>query len=100
MGRAKISIPADEIAAFCRKNHICRLALFGSVLGDDFRPGSDVDVLVEFYPETEIGFLALGRMRRELSKLLGRPVDLVLQDGLKPRLRNSVLASAETVYAA
>jgi hypothetical protein len=99
MGRAKIDIPADKIAAFCRSNHVRRLALFGSVLRDDFRPDSDVDVLVVFDSDAEIGFLALGRIRRELSDLLGRPVDLVLQDGLKPRLRDTVITSAEIVYA-
>jgi hypothetical protein len=99
MGRAKINIPVDEIAAFCQTNQISTLALFGSVLMDDFRPDSDVDVLVEFNPDAEIGFLALGRMRRELSDLLGQPVDPVLQDGLKPRLRHSIVSSAEIVYA-
>ncbi len=99
MGRAKIDIPADKIAAFCRQNHVSRLALFGSVLRDDFRTDSDVDVLVDFDSDAEIGFLALGRMRRELSALLGRPVDLVLRDGLKPRLRDTVITSAEIVYA-
>jgi len=100
MGRAKIDIPADKIAAFCQTNHIRTLALFGSVLRGDFRPDGDVDVLVDFDSDAEIGFLALGRMRRELSDLLGQPVDLVLQDGLKPRLRHSILSSAEIVYAA
>jgi predicted nucleotidyltransferase len=100
MSRAKIDIPADKIAAFCRENHIRSLALFGSVLSDDFRPDSDVDVLVEFEQDVEIGFLALGRIHRQLSALLQRPVDLVLRNGLKPRLRDSVVASAEIVYAA
>jgi hypothetical protein len=100
MSRAKIDIPPDRISAFFRENHIRRLALFGSVLMDDFRPGSDAHVLVVFDSNAEIGFLALGRMRRELPDLLGRPVDLVLQDGLKPRLRHSIVSSAEIVYAA
>jgi predicted nucleotidyltransferase len=100
MGQTKITIPAATIAAFCRRNHIHSLALFGSVLRDDFRPDSDVDVLIQFNQDAEIGFLALGRIRRELSHLLKRPVDLVLQDGLKPRLRDAVLSSAEILYAA
>ena len=100
MGRARISIPSEKVAAFCRVNHIRRLALFGSVLREDFRQDSDVDVLVEFDSDAEIGFLALGRMRRELSDLLQRPVDPVLQDGLKPRVRDTVVSSAKILYAA
>lgn len=100
MAELQIAIPRDEIASFCRRNRIRRLALFGSVLGEAFGPHSDVDVLVEFEPEAEVGFIALGRMRRELSGLLGRPVDLVPQDGLKPVLRQAVLSSAEVIYAA
>jgi hypothetical protein len=100
MARAKIDVPPDRIAAFFRKNHIRRLALFGSVLMDHFRPDSDAHVLVDFDSDAEIGFLALGRMRRKLSDLLEQPVDLVLQDGLKPRLRHSIVSSAEIVYAA
>lgn len=100
MGHAKISIPTDKIAAFCRINHIRRLALFGSVLRDDFRADSDVDVLVEFEPDAKIGFLAVGRIRRELSVLLQQPVDLVIQEDLKLRIRDSVLSNAEIVYAA
>jgi hypothetical protein len=68
-------------------------------LRDDFHADSDVDVLVDFDSDAEIGFLALGRMRRELSDLLGHPVDLVLQDGLKAQLRDTVITSAEIVYA-
>jgi len=69
-------------------------------LRDDFSPGSDIDVLVEFEPGAQVGFLALGRMQRELSELLQRPVDLVPRNGLKPRIREAVLSSAEVVYAA
>ena len=100
MTEPQIMIPKDEVAAFCRRNQIRSLALFGSVLGDAFGPDSDVDVLVEFEPQAQIGFIALGRMRRELAELLERPVDLVPRDGLKPILREAVLSSAEVVYAA
>ena len=100
MTEPQIMIPKDEVADFCRRNQIRSLALFGSVLGDAFGPDSDVDVLVEFEPQAQIGFIALGRMRRELAELLGRPVDLVPRDGLKPILREAVLSSAEVVYAA
>jgi predicted nucleotidyltransferase len=75
------------------------LALFGSVLRDDFRPDSDVDLLVVFKPEARVGFVTLSRMQRELTELFQRPVDLVPMDGLKPIIRESVLSSAQEVYA-
>jgi predicted nucleotidyltransferase len=97
---ARIPIDYQRIAAVCRLWQVTELSLFGSVLRDDFKPESDVDVLVTFAPEAEIGFLALAKMQRELSGILGRPVDLVPKDGLKPLIRNQVLASAHVVYAA
>jgi predicted nucleotidyltransferase len=100
MADPQITIPEDRVADFCRRNQIRRLALFGSVLREDFGPDSDVDVLVEFEPEAQIGFVALGRIRRELGELLQRPVDLVPRDGLKPKIRQTVLSSAEVIYAA
>ena len=100
MARSKIPIPSGPIADFCRRNQIRQLSIFGSALREDFRPDSDVDVLVEFEPGAQIGFMALGRMRRELSALLKRPVDFVPKNGLKPKIRDAVLSSAEVVYAA
>jgi hypothetical protein len=100
MTRARIEIPKDEIGRLCKRHRIRSLALFGSVLRDDFDADSDVDVLVEFEPDAEIGFIAFSRARRELGRLLQRPVDLVPRDGLKPIIRDSVLATAEEVYAA
>ena len=97
--QARIHIPREQIADFCRRNRIRWLALFGSVLRDDFKPDSDLDVLVEFEPEARVGLFALGEMQRELSDLLAHPVDLILKNGLKRRIRNSVLASAEVIYA-
>ena len=94
-----IDLSENELSAFCRKHRIARLALFGSVLRDDFRADSDVDVLVVFEPGVRIGFMALARMQRELSELLQRPVDLVPESGLKPLIRDDVLNSAEIVYA-
>ena len=99
MAQPRIHIPEKELAEFCRRNHIRRLALFGSVLRDDFKLDSDVDVLVDFEPDAQIGFMALGRIQRELSELLKRKVDLVLRDGIKPIIRDAVLASAQDVYA-
>jgi predicted nucleotidyltransferase len=96
-----ISIDRTKLAALCRRYHIRRLSLFGSVLRPDFRPDSDVDVLVEFEPGQVPGFLALHEIEAELSKLLdGRKVDLVTQRSLNARLRDRVLSSAEVEYAA
>ena len=83
-----------------RQPPIPGLAFSGSVLRRDFGPGSDVDVWVAFEPGARVGFLALGRMQRELSALLGRPVDLVPLDGLKSMVREEVLPRAEVLYAA
>ena len=99
MSRAQIPIPRGSITEFCHRNRVKSLALFGSVLRADFRPDSDVDVLVEFQPEAKVGFLALSRMQRELAVLFQRPVDLVPKDGLKLLIREAVLASTEVVYA-
>jgi predicted nucleotidyltransferase len=93
------SVSKEKLADFCRRHHIQK-HLFGSVLRDDFGPESDVDVLVEFEPDAQIGFVALSRMQRGLAELFQRPVDLVPRDGLKPRLREAVLPSADMLYAA
>ncbi|MCP4369973.1 MAG: nucleotidyltransferase family protein, partial [Deltaproteobacteria bacterium] len=73
----KIKIPPNEINTLCRRYHICELALFGSVLRDDFGPDSDVDVLVEFEPEARIGFLKFFEIENELEAIIGRKIDLV-----------------------
>ena len=99
MAEPNIYIPTDKIADFCRRRQIRSLSLFGSVLRQDFGPDSDVDVLVEFQPEAQVGFVALSRVQRELSELLGRRVDLVSRTGLKPKIRDAVLSSAEELYA-
>lgn len=100
MATPRIPVARAALADFCRRNQISSLAFFGSVLREDFGPGSDVDVLIEFEPEAQVGFMMLARLQRELSQILGRPVDLVLRDGLKPVIRDSVLASSEEFYAA
>ncbi len=95
--RARVSIPADQIAAFCKRHHIRRLALFGSVLRDDFTPDSDVDVLVEFDPE-HIPGLAFFTMQHELTEMLGRQVDLNTAGWLSPYFRDEVMQEAENLY--
>ncbi len=99
MTRARIEIPQAEIEAFCRKHHIRRLALFGSVLRDGFTDQSDVDILVEFEPGHTPG-LAFFSMQRELSELLGRQVDLNTPGFLSPSFRDEMLAEAENRYVA
>ena len=98
MGRAKIDVPKEKLAEFCRRYHIRKLAFFGSVLREDFAPTSDVDVLVEFEPGhvPGLGFFA---MERELSGLLGRPVDLNTPGFLSRAIREDALAEAEVQYA-
>ncbi|HSS47504.1 MAG TPA: nucleotidyltransferase family protein [Thermoanaerobaculia bacterium] len=96
---AKIQIDRRQIADFCRRHHIRRLALFGSVLRDDFGPDSDVDVLVEFEPGHVPG-LAFLSMEEELSQILGRKADLNTSGFLSPYFRERVLSEAEEQYAA
>ncbi len=94
-----LALPQDEIAAFCRRHHITRLALFGSILRDDFGPESDVDVLVEF--ETgHVPGLAFFAMQDELSAILGRQVDLHTPPFLSPYFREQVRAEAQVQYVA
>ena len=96
---ARIEIPTEEIAAFSRRNRIRKLALFGSVLRDDFTPDSDVDVLVEFEPDAGVG-LRFFALEQELSELLGRKVDLNTPGFLSKYFRDQVIAEAEVAYDA
>lgn len=96
----KPAIPRERLADFCRRNHIRRLSLFGSVLRDDFKADSDIDVLVEFEPGHVPG-LRFIRLQDELSTLFdGRPVDLVTPKFLNHRIRDEVLRTAQVQYAA
>ncbi len=95
-----LSIPNDSLQQLCRHYHVRRLAVFGSAVTGGFTPDSDVDLLVEFEEDAAIGFLAFNRMKRELSGLLHRPVDLVPHAGLKSAIRDQVLSSAEILYEA
>jgi len=95
----RISVDRERIADFCRRHHIRRLALFGSVLRDDFGPSSDVDVLVEFEPEHVPG-LSFFAMQEELGRLLGRRVDLNTSGFLSRYFRRSVQEEAEPLYVA
>lgn len=93
-----IVVSKDKIAAFCRRHHVRKLALFGSVLRDDFRADSDVDVLVEFEPGHVPG-LAFFAMQTELSEMMGRKVDLHTPNFLSRHFRDQILAEAQVQYA-
>ena len=97
---AHLAVPREALAEFCRQHGIRRLSLFGSVLRDDFRSGSDVDILVDFEAGTQVTFFTLSRVEEGLSLLLGRRVDLHLPRSLSPYLRDRVLAQARDVYVA
>ena len=93
----KIAIDRQCLADFCRRHHIRRLALFGSVLRDDFGPDSDVDVLVEFEPGHVPGF-ALVNLEDELSALVGRKVDLHTPGSLSKHFRDRIVREAQDQY--
>jgi uncharacterized protein len=98
VARPDLQAHREEIAAFCRRNHIRRLSVFGSVLRDDFGPDSDVDVLYEFRPGHGVGF-GIVQIEQELATILGvTKVDLVSAKYLNRWLRDRILASAEVQY--
>lgn len=97
---ARIHMDQQQIAEYCRRHRIRRLALFGSVLRDDFGPDSDVDVLVEFEPGARVGLLSLAGLEIELGELLGRKVDLNTPGFLSRYFREQVMAEAEVHYDA
>jgi predicted nucleotidyltransferase len=95
----RITVPRAELEEFCRRNHVRKLAFFGSVLRDDFRPdGSDIDILVEFDPEHVPGYFRLSAMQRELSETFGRNVDLRTPGEISDAYRERVIASSEVIY--
>ncbi len=104
MNVKNIEIPTEQIADFCQRWKIREFALFGSVLRDDFRPESDIDVLVTFDPNAHTTLFDLVHMQNELEAMFGRKVDLVSKRGIE-RSRNylrrkTILSSAEVIYAA
>ena len=96
----KIDLPIKEITALCKRYNVRELAVFGSAVKNKLRSDSDIDLLVEFEPDAQVGFITLFRMQRELSGLMHRKVDLVPKDGLKPILRQEILSAAKVLYAA
>jgi uncharacterized protein len=95
----RLGISPEQLASFCRRHAIHRLAVFGSVLRSDFRDESDVDVLVEFAPGRSPGLAFFG-MQEELSGILRRPVDLHTPNSLSRYFRDEVLSEAEVLYVA
>ena len=102
--RLGIDVPTERVAEFCRKWKVTELALFGSVLRDDFGPNSDIDVLVSFASDAQWGLFDEARMEEELAALLGYPVDLVSRRAVERSenwiRRRAILASAESLYVA
>jgi uncharacterized protein len=98
--KSKIAVSPEEIANFCRRHRIRKLSFFGSVLRRDFRPTSDVDVLVQFAPGQSVGLIRLAGIERELSELLGRKADLNTPGFLSPWFRDEVLEEAKDQYVA
>lgn len=102
MGKAKVDLPKDKIADFCRKWKIHEFALFGSVLREDFRPESDVDVLVDFDPNARRSLLDIGTMVDELQNIFDRKVDLLTRKAVEESRnyirRREILSSIEVIY--
>jgi predicted nucleotidyltransferase len=93
------TVSDEQLAEFCRKHHIAKLSLFGSILREDFGPDSDVDVLVEFEEEHVPGMIGLARVENELSALFGRRADLRTPEDLSRYFRDEVLRLAAVQYA-
>lgn len=99
----RVDLPMGEIAEFCTRWKIREFAVFGSALRDDFRPDSDIDVMVTFEPGARWGLFAQARMERELEEMLGREVDLLRRDGVEEMSnagrRDHILDTARLIYA-
>ena len=96
--RTHLNISQEAIERFCKRNHIRKLSLFGSVLRSDFSPESDIDVLVEFEPGQVVGYIRLAGIDQELSEILGCKADLRTPQELSRYFRQEVLDSAEVLY--
>ena len=98
-----VELPMEKIAGFCHQWQVTELALFGSVLRDDFRPDSDIDVMVQFHPEAHPTFSTLDQMEAELKTIFEREVDLITRQGIATSRnylrRHEILSSAQVSYA-
>lgn len=101
--KTKVTIPRKKLAEFCQRWKISELAFFGSVLRDDFRPGSDIDLLVSFSPKAKISLFDLVRMQNELKEIFGREVDLVERRAIEKSenyiRRKNILSNTKIIYA-
>jgi uncharacterized protein len=95
-----IVLPEAEISEICRRHRVRELSLFGSAVRGEMRPESDIDLLVDFFPDARPSLFDLIGMMNELTDLLGRKVDLGVKRALKPRYRDRILAEAHVIYAA
>ena len=95
-----IEVDEAKLASLCQRYQVRELSLFGSAARGEMRPDSDIDLLVEFLPDAQVDLVDYAGLMLDLSRLLGRKVDLVSKNGLKPLIRNSVLEEARLVYAA
>lgn len=95
-----VDVEEAKLAEICRRYQVRELAVFGSAVRGEMRQDSDIDLLVEFLPQADIGLLEHAGLMLDLSELLGRTVDLVSKRGLKPLIRDSVIREARPVYAA
>ena len=98
MGNSTIDIPGEKIAKFCRRNRVRKLSLFGSVLGENFRDDSDVDVLIEFEEGCTPGFFGMAGLELELSNILGRKVDLRTPAEISRHFRDEVVNNSAVQY--
>lgn len=94
-----IDLPLKAIRAYCETQPIERLSVFGSAARNELTPTSDIDLLVEYEPDAPVGYFSMARHMRELSEIVGRPVDLCTRNGLKDYIRQEVNASARLIYA-
>lgn len=99
----KVAVPMEKITAFCHKWQVTEFALFGSVLRDDFRPDSDIDVMVQFHPNARPTFCTLDEMEVELKTIFHRDIDLITRQGIETSRnylrRHEILSSACVIYA-
>jgi uncharacterized protein len=98
MKPGRINITKEQIVEFCQKSHIKKLAFFGSVLRDDFKKKSDIDVLVDFDPNAKMDLIRMAEIEIELSKIIGKKVDLRTPQDLSVYFRDKVIAEAEVQY--
>ncbi len=98
MKPGRIGLSKEQIAEFCRRNHIKKFAFYGSVLRDDFRPDSDIDVLVDFEQEAKMDLIRMAEIEIELSDIIGKQVDLRTPQDLSKYFRDKVITEAEVLY--